>query len=369
VSSFRFGLLARHRPDKVPENRCLRVYAQQRGAKSVSNDEQPKPVAITQDPHLAMQLEEGYAPGSPLFLTIVPIFKGEGDDPGAAVTDHSLRRFIVIGLLSKQPTIVGHAGRVDADFAPDDGTCYLKTCPGAAAQRFDTPLGSFVAKPTKSGEMGLVEFECDATNSHEAKQKFVEVASLGLDHLSYIYNVPMVVTTIKVFDPKHQSTYIAFSAPYKSGVIKDHDATLYIEMKSIYAMYREAKNATSEFYRFLCFYKIMEALFGKARGRVVRQLKAKGVAINTANDLVPDDPYLPLHLKEHVGKTIKWFYDNVLANQFRNAVAHFATEHGTLDVSSPAEIDKFASMAFVADLCVRHLIHVHEQLLLTLHSK
>jgi len=334
----------------------------------VPNDEQPILVATTQDPHVAMHLEEGYTPGSPLFFHVVPIFKEEGDDPGAAVTDQSLRHFIVTGLLSKQPTIVGHTGRVDGDFAPDDGACYLKTGPGATAQRFDTPLGSFVGKPTKSGEMGLVEFECDATNAHEAKQKFVEVASLGLDHLSYIYNVPMVVTTVRVFDPTHQSTYVAFSAPYRGGVVRDYDATLYIEMKSIYAMYREAKNATSEFYRFLCLYKIMEELFGKTRGRLVRRLKAKGMVINTANDLVPHDPYFPPHLKKHVGKTIKWLYDNVLANQFRNAVAHFATDRGTLDVSSPAEIDRYASMGFVADLCVRHLIHTHEQLLVTLHS-
>lgn len=315
-----------------------------------------------------MHLEEGYAPGSPLFFHVVPIFREEGDDPGAAVTDQSLRHFIVTGLLSKQPTTVGHAGRVDGDFSPDDGACYLKTSLGATAQRFDTPLGSFMGKPTKSGEMGLLEFECDATNAREAKQKFVEVASLGLDHLSYIYNVPMVVTTVRVFDPKHQSTYIAFSSPYKGGVVGDYDATLYIEMKSIYAMYREAKNATSEFYRFLCLYKIMEELFGKTRGRLVRQLKVKGIVVNTVNDLVPDDPYLPPHLKKHVGKTIKWLYDNVLASQFRNAVAHFATDHGTLDVSSSAEIDRYASMAFVADLCVRHLIHIHEKLLVKLHS-
>lgn len=332
------------------------------------SDEQPKPAATTKNPQVALNLEEGYAPGSPLFFHAVPIFKEEGTDPGAAVTDQSLRRFIVTGLLSKQPTIVGHAGRVDGDFDPGDGGCYLKTDPRATAQRFDTALGSFVGKPAKSGEMGLLEFECDATDAHVAKQKFMEVTSLGLDHLSYIYNVPMVVTTVKVFDAKHLSTYIAFSAPYKGNVIRDFDAALYIEMKSIYAMYREAKNATSEFYRFLCLYKIMEQLFGKTRGRLVRQLKAKGVVVNTANDLVPDDPYFPPHLKKHVGKTIKWLYDNVLANQFRNAVAHFATDHGTLDVSSPAEIDKYASMAFVADLCVRHLIRSHEQLLATLHS-
>lgn len=58
--------------------------------------------------------------------------------------EQSLRHFIVTGLLSKQPTIVGHAGRVDGDFDPGDGGCYLKTDPRATAQRFDTPLGSFV---------------------------------------------------------------------------------------------------------------------------------------------------------------------------------------------------------------------------------
>lgn len=334
----------------------------------MSSDEQPKPVAITRDPQVAMNLEEGYMPGSPLFLHVVPIFKKDGNDPGTAVTDDSLRNFVVTGLLSKQPIIVGHAGRVDGGFGQNDGACYLKTNLGVIKQHFDTPLGSFVAKPTKSGEMGVLEFECEASSAHEAREMFLQVASLGLDHLSYIYNVPIVITTIKAFDTKHQSTYIAFSAPYKGDTVKDYDAKLYIEMKPIYAMYRESKNSTSEFYRFLCLYKIMEELFGKARGRLVRQLKAKGIVIGTSSDLVPDDPYLPANLKKHVGKTIKWLYDNVLAKHFRNAVAHFATDSGTLDVSSPAEIDRYASMAFVADLCVRHLIHAHEQLLVKLHS-
>jgi hypothetical protein len=39
----------------------------------MSSDEQPKPIAITQDPQVAMHLEEGYMPGSPLFLHVVPM--------------------------------------------------------------------------------------------------------------------------------------------------------------------------------------------------------------------------------------------------------------------------------------------------------
>ncbi len=334
----------------------------------MSSDEQPKPIAITQDPQVAMHLEEGYMPGSPLFLHVVPIFRNHGDDPAAAVVDGSLRNFVVTGLLSKQPTIVGHAGHIDGGFGPDDGSCYLKINLGVIKQHFDTPLGSFVVKPAKSGEMGALEFECIASSAREAKEMFLKAASIGLDHLSYVYNVPIVITTIRTFDQKHQSTYFAFSAPYKGSIVKDYVDNLYVEMKPIYAMYREAKNSTSEFYRFLCMYKIMEELFGKTRGRLVRKLKEKGVIVTTSSDLVPDDPYLPSNLKKHIGRTIKWLYDNVLAKHFRNAVAHFATDSGTLDVSSPAEIDRYASMAFVADLCVRHLIHAHEQLLVKLHS-
>jgi methylamine utilization protein MauJ len=51
---------------------------------------------------------------------------------------------------------------------------------------------------------------------------------------------------------------------------------LFGEMKPVYAMYREAKNTDSDFYKFLCCYKIMEGLLGKMLANAFARAKTAG---------------------------------------------------------------------------------------------
>jgi len=173
---------------------------------------------------------------------------------------------------------------------------------------------------------------------------------------------------IRVIDVAHKSIHIECTAPYRSQILLDTMSRLFEEMKPVYAMYREAKNTHSDFYKFLCCYKIMEGLLGKMRANAFARAKAAGVDVKMERDLVPDDEHLAPELRQHVGKPMKAFFDNVLTGTFRDAVAHFVTDDGILRTSSATDLYAYAGVALVADLCARRLIANHERLLAQVQS-
>ena len=134
-------------------------------------------------------------------------------------------------------------------------------------------------------------------------------------------------------------------------------------------MYREGKNAVSDFYKFLCFYKVMEGLFGRMRTRALAKARTAGLTFQIERDLVPDINFdLPLEIRRYVGGPMKVFFDKFLTSRYRNAVAHFQTDSGVLHVSSPAEVYAYANLALVTDLCARALIAAHQRLLAQLNG-
>lgn len=329
----------------------------------MSDIEKPKLIGISSDPTIDIPLDDLGTPGAQLFLEIVPRFEVHDVAPEEVLADRKPRQFVVSGRLAKEPSSVGHTGKINGAFSQNDGDCYLRAPSGAAKIRIDTTWGFFYVEPSTTGELGLVEFECLAICPSEARKQFVEAVYPTLDHWSYANNVAIFVATIRVLDVTHQSTHIAFCAPYRNQVLGDSANELFVEMKPIYSMYREAKNASSDFYRFLCLYKIMEGLLGTMQGDVFKQFKAARVTASKKRDIVPDDPHFPGDLKRYIGKSMQAFFDDVLTARFRDAVAHLRTSNGVLDVSSPAEIDRYAGLAFATDLCARVLINSHERLL------
>ena len=332
----------------------------------MSGTGEPKLIGISSVPLIDIAVEDLGTPGAQLFLEIVPRFEVHDVAPEEVLADRKPRQFVVSGRLAKEPSSVGHTGKINGAFGRNDGDCYLRVPPGAAKIRIDTPWGFFHVEPSATGELGLVEFECLAISPSEARKQFVGAVYPMLDHWSYDYNVAMFVATIRVFDVAHKSTHIVIVSPYRNKVLEDSANELFVEMKPIYSMYREAKNASSDFYRFLCLYKIMEGLLGKMQGKVFKKLKAAGVTPSKDRDIVPDDSRFPGDLKRYVGTPMKAFFDDVLTSKFRHAVAHLTTSDGVLDVSSPAEIDRYAGLAFATDLCARALINSHERLLVQL---
>jgi hypothetical protein len=112
----------------------------------------------------------------------------------------------------------------------------------------------------------------------------------------------------------------------------------------------------------------MEGLLGKMRASVFARARQAEITLETDRDLVPDSEDLSADLKPYIGKPMKAFFDNVLTDKHRNAVAHFVTNDGALHVSSAGEFYEYAGLALITDLCARALIARHEELLAQLGS-
>lgn len=257
-------------------------------------------------------------------------------------------------------------GRIATDFGEKDGDSFLIVPNGAVQLRIDTLEGQFYIKTNDAKRLSFVELECFAASPQEARTKFINAVYPVLDHFSYAHNVALFVSMIRVMDIAHKSFHVECTAPYRSQVVPNTMSTLFEEMKPVYAMYREAKNTDSNFYKFLCCYKIMEGLLGKMRANAFARAKAAGVDVKIERDLVPDDENLAPELKPYAGKPMKAFFDNVLTGRFRHAVAHFVTDDGILQTSSATDLSTYSGVSLVTDLCARQLIASHEQLLVQL---
>ena len=153
-------------------------------------------------------------------------------------------------------------------------------------------------------------------------------------------------------------------------MINSHIKLLRLELAPVYALYRDAKNSHSAFYSFLCFHKILDGLLGTMRANLRTRAAKKKIELTPRRELVPDAAEIPPAFKAYVGKPIKTFFDDVMTPQFRNAVAHFITKDGSvLNLSSPQEADRYNSILYISELCVRAVIQGHEAWLAELEAK
>lgn len=234
----------------------------------------------------------------------------------------------------------------------------------AAKLRVQCLDGVFEVKKNKKGEQSLVDFSCNATGSKEAILKFHSVVYPWLDYMSYLGNCPLIVSALKTEDLKNGVISIDYIGPYRRSIINPHEGELHNELLPVYAMYREAKNSHSDFYKFLCFYKILEGLLGVLRANIFSRASVAKVKLVRPKDVVPALSEIPDLYKMHAGQSIKFFFDNVLTPKFRNSVAHFITDDGViLNMSSSEHLRNYGEVLYLLEECVRVVVNSHETLL------
>lgn len=299
-------------------------------------------------------------------LHVLAIMENEVRRDEDRLRDAAPRRFKVSGRLGKSPQV---AEDIKGDFTPEDGSSFLLTPPEAEFMRVRCPDGVFEFKKNRLGEHAQVDFECEASSTAESRKKFLTAVLPFLDFIAYSANSPLYVTTIKIDDPKNDRQTIEYISPYRKATVNPHTANLLPELHPVYSMYREAKNSHSDFYRFLCYHKLLEGLLGKMRSNLFQNAKARGLTLTRRRDIIPDTPDLEGPYKTYTGKPIKEFFDNVLTPRFRNAVAHFITDDGAvLNMSAPEHIDSYAEVLYITELCVRTVIDNYQAMLFELHA-
>jgi hypothetical protein len=297
-------------------------------------------------------------PGVKGELHVLAMMENETRSDTERLHDNHHRPFKIAARLAKAPQPTGD---IQGNFGPNDGSSYLQIPNDYVMSRVRCPDGMFEIKKNELGEQSLIEFECEANSTAEAKAKFVRAVLPFLDYQAFLANCPLFVTTIRVEDAANLRTSIDYTAPYRAVVINPHIKFLPPELEPVYALYRDAKNSHSTFYSFLCYHKILEGLLGTMRANIRTRATKKKIELTPRRELVPDAEEVPYVFRDYIGKPIKIFFDKVMTPEFRNAVAHFIAKDGSvLNLSSPQEADRYNSILYISELCVRVVIQGHE---------
>jgi hypothetical protein len=203
-------------------------------------------------------------------------FPGDPRSDDARLNDVSNREFKVFALLSKTPN---PADNISGGFTQNDGGSYLLLPDTAVEARIATPGGNFTIKANSRRELSLIEFECRSTGPEHARQMFLHAVMPFIDYASYATHSPSFIAQLRTEDIINHCVTAFFTSPYRKQIAPSANK-LYAEMGPVYSMYREALNSNSDFYKFLCYYKILEGLLGPLRANAIK--KAKPLKINVS---------------------------------------------------------------------------------------
>jgi hypothetical protein len=299
----------------------------------------------------------GY-PGIPKELVLVPVFPDSKLSDHERLTDKNMRRFQLRALLGKHSS---REGDISATITKNDGDSFVLADNAAVVSKLYSPVGEMFLHHNEKRELSLVEFECEAQTVSGAKGKFLEALTPFLDHLSFVANIPLHILRIVCIDLSHHIQSIEYLGPHASVKINPHASSLWEELFPIYALYREAKNNPSSFYKFLCYYKIIEGIYSWLRPELFKQAKSKSIVISKRKELVPK-LYEPLPEQAALeGKPIKEVFDSRFRPEFRDQAAHFLlNENQPLNVSDFNINAKFSNELVLIEACVQVVVETHE---------
>jgi hypothetical protein len=294
-------------------------------------------------------------------LVVIAIMEDDPRRDEDRLYDKTARSFNVSARLGKTALV---ADIIKGDFGPEDGESYVILPPDAIACRIRWGGYMMEFKKNSRGEQSLIEFETTASSIKEAKEVFLRFALPLIDHLSYTLNCPIFIQTVRIMDINNQVQSIDYVSPYLNAPALDPVREIPMELAPVFAMYREAKNSHSNFYKFLCYHKMLDGLLGTLRASINTRARKLKVDLVRKREVVPDHPEIAATYRMHIGKPIKSFYDEVLTPKFRNAIAHFTTKDGSiLNLSDPSTVAKHSEIMYVSELCVRTMIQSHLDLL------
>ena len=206
-------------------------------------------------------------------------------------------------------------------------------------------------------ELSSVVGELEANGWLEALTMFVDGLSPIIDTLSYSANCPAIISRVYCVDTKNMVEVITYHVPYRMSTINQHIGYTYTEMMPIMALYREAKNTQSPFYKFLCYYKILEGVFENIRPKFFKMVKKNKLSVKTEEENLEHYKAMDSTYSYLIGKSIRHIYQNLFTINFRNVVAHFILKDGRiLNVSDFKANNDFLAVLTILEKCVRKVI-------------
>jgi len=231
---------------------------------------------------------------------------------------------------------------------PDDAASVLLQAVGPEKQL------SFVGLPNDRGYLGkLVVEELNALNFADAEKQTYELLAPFLSSWSLHLDIPVHVETmqathietgacaLRVLTPHFEMTFPGGQTPALSADFC-HYASLY----------REGMNSNSNFYRFLCFYKIIESI-PLRRGKANQAAKESGREVKRFREIIPATQVELIAFLQDVypwrkqwdafaleqiippeasGKKIGWVREKYL-NPLRVGIAHALLQSGEVTIT------------------------------------
>ncbi len=153
-----------------------------------------------------------------------------------------------------------------------------------------TDDGRFVFRgvPNKKGFLGkLISEPFNANNRRDAEERAFRALSPSLSNWSIHLDIPLEICqreTSEIATGNIQTSIVTPHFPAPFAVLPT--AQLLPEFRSLASLYREALNANSAVYQFLCFYKIVEALRAR-RKRLERSGRGVGTSYVLPTEVLP----------------------------------------------------------------------------------
>lgn len=213
---------------------------------------------------------------------------------------------------------------------------------------------TFKGLPNDNGYLGkLVVEEIYASSFHEAEDLAYQVIAPFLSAWSLHLDIPMHVETIQVTDLQTQTNSLRVrTPPFEMTFAGGLTPVLTDDFCQYASLYREGMNSNSGFYRFLCFYKIIESIDFR-RSRTNSAAKQSGQQVRRFREVVPADAGELLALLKDVypwrtqwdtfaldqivpadvrGKRIGWVREKHL-NPLRVGIAHALLKTGEIRIT------------------------------------
>lgn len=300
-------------------------------------------------------------------VAVAPRFKTETPEQFQNRLEDSVARSFKVQVSLGKTSLNVH--RAKAQLSAEDGNSYLRLEGKMSHAALHFAAGKIIAEANNDGEISLLSSMITADSPNQAMAIFNDIVVDFLNRTSFLNRAPIFINQISAFDSTNDVMTTAFVSPPRSVLMDRLGETLSVEMKPIYALYREALNSNSPYYKLLCLYKILEGLLGTLAFSVRKKARKLGIQLEAKKILVPNHPNFPNDLEEHIGKPIKEFFDGFLQKQHRNAVSHFILKSGkVLDVAVFEERKHFTNVSFVTDLCAREMIQSHEEHLRSIYN-
>jgi hypothetical protein len=139
----------------------------------------------------------------------------------------------------------GFTREVSAQTTFEVGASFFEPPQDSAPGIFQSGTLTFEVVLNKDREIAGFRSRLRASSVHEARSRFSAALTPVLDHLAYLANTPLIVSSPSVNDEKNLVWVFGYTSPYHTKIVNPGTSLLYSELAPVYGLYREGKNTTS----------------------------------------------------------------------------------------------------------------------------